>query len=200
MRSVLSAVYFCITLASAVLTNQPVAVTQQSLSAETCGDPSHAVLFYQTYNSGTVNYYYTAVAATAASVPSGTGPYAFQGAAGFVFVTQEGSTIPFYRLHKTVLNGTVPVRDINFFTTNTTERDIALQQQGFELTPGDPLTYIYPTEICGAVPFYRVFNPGAQANFYTTSESERIDFIANNGYKDLGIAGYIYPLVATQCT
>ncbi|KAJ7861202.1 hypothetical protein B0H14DRAFT_2742902 [Mycena olivaceomarginata] len=70
----------------------------------------------------------------------------------------------------------------NFFTTNTTERDLAIQQ-GFSLTPTDPLTFIYPTEICGAVPFYRVFNPGAQANFYTTSESRRLDSLPIRGMR-----------------
>lgn len=146
--------------------------------------------FYSLFNSPTVDYYYTADAALVDAVFPG---YALQGLAGLVFVTQEESTVPFYRLHQLLANS-----NNNFFTTNTTERDLAIQQ-GFSLTPTDPLTFIYPTEICGAVPFYRVFNPGAQANFYTTSESRRLDFIANRGYEDLGIAGYILPLVATQC-
>ncbi|KAJ7270572.1 hypothetical protein C8J57DRAFT_1130514 [Mycena rebaudengoi] len=191
MRSVLSAVYFCITLASAVRINQPVAVT--SRAAQTCGDTSDAVLLYQFFNSATVDYFYT----TGAAGPSSrTGPYNPQGGAGFVFATEEESTVPFYRLHKTVSNGNV--QDVNFWTTNTTEVNIAIQQ-GFSSDLMDPAIYIYPTEICGAVPFYRVFNSGAQANFYTTSKSERLDFIVNMGYTDLGIAGYIYPLVVTQC-
>lgn len=215
MRSVLSAVYLCITLASAVRTNQPVTITvrpsfsivlslpssfnqPQSRDAQTCSDPSDAVLLFQSFNSATVDYFYTTGAADVNAVfHSGSGTYTFQGSAGFVFVTQEESTVPFYRLHKTVSNGNA-VQDVNFWTTNMTEVNVAVQQ-GFDSDLSDPAIYIYPTDICGAVPFYRVFNSGAQANFYTTSESERLEFIANMGYKDMGIAGYIYPLVATQC-
>ncbi|KAF7339170.1 hypothetical protein MVEN_01994200 [Mycena venus] len=96
MRLVLSAVYFCITLASALRTNQSAAVTPQSRGTEACGDPSVAVALYEFFNSGTVDYFLT----PGTSVGSGTGPYNFQGGVGFVFVTQEASTVPFYRLHK----------------------------------------------------------------------------------------------------
>ncbi|KAJ7855485.1 hypothetical protein B0H14DRAFT_2754600 [Mycena olivaceomarginata] len=200
-----SALCFCITLASALRINEPVAVTvlasfshillslptlfihQQSRATQTCGDQSDAVPFYQTFNSATVDYYYTVDGTLVDDVFAG--GYVLQGVAGLVFVTQEESTVPFYRLAKPSPNGVVT----DFYTTNTTERDTAIQQ-GFLLeSSGDTLTFIYPTEICGAVPFYRVFNPGAQATFYTTSQSERQSFIAK-GYQDLGIAGYILPL------
>ncbi|KAJ6462078.1 hypothetical protein C8R45DRAFT_1220579 [Mycena sanguinolenta] len=185
-RLLLSAVYFCITLASALHTNQSAAVTPQSRG--TCGDPSIAVALYEYFNSGTVDYFLT----PGTSVNSGTGPYNFQGGVGFVFVTNEPSTVPFYRLHKT---GNV---DTNFWTTSTDEVDSAVAQ-GFTSELAAPFLHIYPSQICGAVPLFRVSNSGAQANFYTTSESERLEFITNMGYQDLGIAGFIYPFVATDC-
>ncbi|KAJ7708406.1 hypothetical protein B0H16DRAFT_1632732 [Mycena metata] len=183
MQALLTAAYLCITLVSAVKINQP-AVAVTGRTTQTCGDPSDAVPYYRTLSNALTDYYYTADAALVDTVFVGTGNYALQGVAGLVFLTQEESTVPFYRLGKTA---------VNFFTANTTERDIAIQQ-GYRLTPNDPLTYIYPTEICGAVPFYRMVNTAEQANFYTTSESERLDFLANQGYTDLGIAGYILPL------
>ncbi|KAJ7207420.1 hypothetical protein GGX14DRAFT_366332, partial [Mycena pura] len=162
----------------------------QSRATETCGDPSAAVALNIFFNSGTVDYFLT----PDSSVSSGTGPYDLQGIVGFVFVTAEPSTVPFYRLHKTVGD-----QDINFWTTSTSEANSAVQE-GFDSDQADPLLHIYPTQICGAVPLYRVSNSGAQANFYTTSESQRQDFITNMGYQDLGIAGYIiYPFV-TKCT
>ncbi|KAJ7760010.1 hypothetical protein B0H16DRAFT_1688904 [Mycena metata] len=182
MYALLTAAYLCITVVSALKINQPaVAVTRRT--TQTCGDPSNAVPYYRTLSTPLSDYYYTADAALVDAVYVDNN-YALQGVAGLVFITQEESTVPFYRLTKFA---------VNFFTANTTERDIAIQQ-GYSLTPKDPLTYIYPTEICGAVPFYRMVNTAEQANFYTTSESERLDFLTNQGYTDLGIAGYILPL------
>jgi hypothetical protein len=117
--------------------------------------------------------------------------YALQSVAGLVFVTEEESTTPFYRLYNSAITD-------NFYTISTTERDLALQN-GYILITNDPLTYIYPTQICGSVPLYRLYNSVGQDNFYTTSESERLDFISNEGYTDIEIAGYILPLLPSQC-
>ncbi|KAF8179968.1 hypothetical protein K438DRAFT_1603197, partial [Mycena galopus ATCC 62051] len=58
--------------------------------------------------------------------------------------------------------------------------------------------YIYPTEISGSVPFYRVSNSANKDNVYTTSDPERLDFITE-GFTDFGIAGYVFPVEVTQC-
>ncbi|KAJ7330429.1 hypothetical protein DFH08DRAFT_623029, partial [Mycena albidolilacea] len=96
--------------------------------------------------------------------------------AAFVFVTQEESTVPLYRLSSAAATD-------NFYTISTTERDNAL----------DPMTYIYPTQVCGSVAFYRLFHKTKLVNFYTISEAERLDFITNQGYTDIEIAGYVLP-------
>ncbi|KAF7350006.1 hypothetical protein MVEN_01302200 [Mycena venus] len=189
MRLLLSAVYFCITLASALRVNEPAVV--MSRDNQTCGDPSDVVPYYQHYSSAVTDYYYTADAALVNTVITSY-HYTFQRVAGLVFITQQPSTVPFYRLYLS--------SGVDFYTTNTTERDIAIKQGYAEGDPTDPLTYIYPTEICGAVPFYRIYKSSQQATYYTTSESEKLDFIANQGYVDQGIAGYILPLVPSQCT
>jgi hypothetical protein len=117
--------------------------------------------------------------------------YAVQSVAALVFVTQEESTVPFYRLLSTTASD-------NFYTISTTERDNALQN-GYVVVAGDPFTYIYPTQVCGSVPYYRLYHETKKDNFYTTSESERLDFIANQGYTDIEISGYVLPVTSTQC-
>lgn len=46
--------------------------------------------------------------------------------------------------------------------------------------------------VCGAKPLYRVFSEAAQNHFYTTSAPERDNAVNNLGYRDEGIAGYIW--------
>ncbi|KAJ7792548.1 hypothetical protein B0H13DRAFT_1935701 [Mycena leptocephala] len=177
MHSAILALSLLTTLVSALRGSKPASATAQTRSAQTCGDPADAVPFYSTFNSATVDYYYTADAAFVDVVFPAPSGYALQGLAGLVFVTQEESTVPFYRLHQLLANSV----NNNFFTTNTTER----------VQPGpDRSAHVYiPDGDLRAVPFYRVFNPGAQANFYTTSESRRLDFIANQGYEDWELLG-----------
>jgi hypothetical protein len=145
--------------------------------------------FYRSYNPTVVDHYYiTDVNGITDHAPS----YALQEVAALVFVTQEESTVQFYRLWSSAATD-------SFYTISTTERDNALKN-GYAVIATDPLVYIYPTQVCGSVPFYRLFHKTKLDNFYTTSESERQDFISNQGYTDIEIAGYVLPLRSTQCT
>ncbi|KAJ7336748.1 hypothetical protein DFH08DRAFT_964710 [Mycena albidolilacea] len=152
-------------------------------SSETCGDPANAVPFYRSYSPTDVDHYYTAGPDFVNRFDSG---WPLQGVAGFVFLTQEESTVPFYHIYSRTATD-------NYYTISTTERDAALKNGYINVTNGDPLTYIYPTQVCGSVPFYKLYNPTKLDNFYTTSESERLDFIASQGYIDVEIAGYVLP-------
>ncbi|KAJ7788626.1 hypothetical protein B0H14DRAFT_3892320 [Mycena olivaceomarginata] len=51
--------------------------------------------------------------------------------------------------------------------------------------------YIYPSQICGSVPFYRVYNSAATEHFYTINETERDSLLGSSGWADEGIAGYV---------
>ncbi|KAJ7734980.1 hypothetical protein B0H16DRAFT_1576995 [Mycena metata] len=51
----------------------------------------------------------------------------------------------------------------------------------------------YPLQEVAALVFTKL------DNFYTTWETERLDFIANQGYTEIEIAGYVLPLALTQC-
>lgn len=52
-----------------------------------------------------------------------------------------------------------------------------------------PMAGAQPT--CGAIPLYRLKNPGLNWHFYTTSAPERDSAVAN-GWADEGIAGYVW--------
>ncbi|KAJ7936552.1 hypothetical protein B0H13DRAFT_2649365 [Mycena leptocephala] len=115
--------------------------------------------------------------------------YILEDVAALVFITQEESTVPLYRLFSATAVD-------NIYTTSTTERDNAIKN-GYTLITVLQ-AYAYPTQVCGSVPFYHLFASSQNTNFYTASASERLDFIAN-GYQDMGIAGYVLPVSATQC-
>jgi hypothetical protein len=156
---------------------------EQARSAETCGDPAHALPFYRIYAASITEHFYTPdVIVVSASIRSNA--YNLENVAAMVFVTQEESTVPFYRL----VCGP-PAH--NFWTISTTERDDSIKK-GCTLAPAAQ-AYIYPTQICGSIPFYRADNVAIADSLYTTSESEQLEFIANQGFTDKGIAGYVLP-------
>ncbi|KAJ6575660.1 hypothetical protein DFH09DRAFT_1150806 [Mycena vulgaris] len=68
-------------------------------SSETCGDPNLAVPFYRTYLSTVVDHFYT-TDVTNVNADILNGAYGLQSVAGFVFFTQEDSTVQFYRLYR----------------------------------------------------------------------------------------------------
>ncbi|KAJ7853432.1 hypothetical protein B0H13DRAFT_1642903, partial [Mycena leptocephala] len=138
--------------------------------------------FYRGYNSAEVDHFYSTNVNLVNQAAAG---WPLQEVAAFVFVTQEESTVPFYRLWSAAATD-------NFYTISATERASALQN-GYILAPTDPFTYIYPTQVCGSVPFYRLYHETKKDNFYTISEAEREDFISNQGYTDIEIAGYVLP-------
>jgi hypothetical protein len=153
-----------------------------------CGNPADALPFYRTFVSRQVDHCYT----TNLQIVNGqSATYLLQGVAGLVFTSQEESTVPFYRLYN-------PTIFDSFYTISATEKASALAN-GYIINTSDPVTYIYPTQICGSVPFYRLYNAAKTDNFYTVSESERLEFIATQGYTDVEIAGYILPLSCPQC-
>lgn len=123
-------------------------------------------------------------------ISRGTAAYPLQEVAAFVFLTQEESTVPFYRLFSAAATD-------NFYTISENEKASALAN-GYGVASNDPVTFIYPTQVCGSVPFYRLYSAAGKDNFYTASESERLDFLTQ-GYTDIEIAGYVLPTTPAQC-
>jgi hypothetical protein len=46
---------------------------------------------------------------------------------------------------------------------------------------------------CGAIALYRLYSEAAGNHFYTISAPERDNAIATYGYRDEGIAGWVWP-------
>ncbi|KAF8124407.1 hypothetical protein K438DRAFT_2002725 [Mycena galopus ATCC 62051] len=189
MKNILSVIPLSLTacLISASKIGEPPVLGVAGRSAETCGDPADAVPFYRIFDASIPARFYTPdVATVTTSIKTG---YALETVAAMVFATQEESTVPFYRLVD-------PAISVNFWTINTTEVNTVVQE-GYSVNTLAQV-YIYPTEICGSVPFYRLSNSANKDSVYTTSDSERLDFITE-GFTDLGIAGYVFPVEVTQC-
>ncbi|KIJ56174.1 hypothetical protein M422DRAFT_86625, partial [Sphaerobolus stellatus SS14] len=51
--------------------------------------------------------------------------------------------------------------------------------------------FVYPTQICGAVPYYALFNATIGNHFYTVDANERSELINQGGYQDQGIVAYV---------
>jgi len=99
----------------------------------------------------------------------------------------SAGTVPFYRAY----NG----RD-HFYTTDLAERDNAISKLNYRSE--GIACYVWPSQQCGGVPFYRLFQPKTTGDhFYTTSASERDNAIKNLGYVSEGTACYV--LTSQSC-
>lgn len=151
----------------------------------TCGNPSDAVpLYWSTIPS--VDVFYTTVISDITSVVRGDG-YDFGGIACLVFTTQELSTVPLFHVYNGHLID-------NFYTTSTTERDLALES-GYTASP--TAAYIYPSQICGSIPFYRIYSSIDTVHIYTINVTERDAILALGGWTDEGITGYVLDFHST---
>ena len=95
-----------------------------------------------------------------------------------MYETQVESTVALYWVHDAAATD-------NLYTTNTTEVSAAVAAGQ---TNEGIVAYIFPSEICGSVPFYHLRS--SVDNFYTTSASERDSAVAS-GYTYVGIMGYV---------
>ncbi|KAJ7801271.1 hypothetical protein B0H14DRAFT_1680317 [Mycena olivaceomarginata] len=144
MKHILSVISLSIAVGLTAASRTPEAGHNAARSPETCGDPSDAQPFYRSYQPTQVDHYYTYdpnLINTAVKINN----YSLEEVAAFVFLTQEDSTVPFYHLHSKTATD-------NFYTISTTERDNAIND-GYIIIATDPFTFIYPTQVCGSVPF-----------------------------------------------
>ncbi|KAF7374126.1 hypothetical protein MSAN_00293900 [Mycena sanguinolenta] len=193
MKHILHALFLSVTVVLTIAQNIPRNDAQTNTlgrSAETCGDPTDALPFYRTIlapASLPTRYFYSADISVLTTTFQEGGT--LQAVASLLFTTQEESTVPMFRLNGA--DGEI------LYTANTTELETALLN-GFTLASVDPETYVYPTQICGSVPFYHLHNAAKKVNFYTISTAEMQVFIGN-GFSTVGIAGYVLPVGCTEC-
>ena len=138
-----------------------------------------------------VDHFYTIDSGEAVAA-AGSG-YQPEGIAGYVYTQPVSGSNRFYRLYK-------PGDTDHFYTTSGSEKEAALangyQDEGtvgsiFPSMAAARITLRNAGEVI--VPLYRLYHPENVDHFYTTSAAERDSAIANSGYQDEGIAGYLFP-------
>ncbi|KAJ6545565.1 hypothetical protein B0H19DRAFT_1033969 [Mycena capillaripes] len=139
-----------------------------------CAGADQAQPLYRDWNPTTGDHFYTTDSAEA----SGASGYNVEGVRALVFATQVAGSVRFLRLYNAAFRN-------HFYTTNATE---AAQIPGYVIQDEDPM-YIYPTQLCGSVPFYRLF---AGNHFYTVDTGER-DAAEMGGWVFESVAGYVFP-------
>ncbi|KAJ7149487.1 hypothetical protein C8R43DRAFT_887866, partial [Mycena crocata] len=95
--------------------------------------------------------------------------------------TSSRALLPVSSVPKNNLPSHNPTVVDNFYTISTTERDLALES-GY--VAGRIDSFIYPTQICGSIPFYQIFAPAATEHFYIISAALQHIVLAQGGWTD----------------
>ncbi|TFY75933.1 hypothetical protein EWM64_g8079 [Hericium alpestre] len=90
-----------------------------------------------------------------------------------------------------------PTSDDHFYTTNATEMEAFLANDGYSAQ--GITAFVFPTQFGTTVPLYRLFNPSMVDHFYTISESSRDAAASQHGYVYEGIQTYVYPPTDQVC-
>ena len=140
------------------------------------GDMGPKVPLYRSSNAaGNLHEYTTNVAEQNANGFHG------EGTTGYILSSQAPGSVPLYRM--TGSNGdTVLTLDANEHTS--------MQAHGYR--DAGIVGYVSSSQAPGTQPLYRLSNAQGDAHFYTTSASERQQFLSQ-GFKDEGTVGYIWP-------
>ncbi|KAJ7315415.1 hypothetical protein DFH08DRAFT_893849, partial [Mycena albidolilacea] len=97
MKHMLTVILLSVTVGLTSARNISDTTRAAARSAETCGDPAHALPFYRIYAASMTEHFYTPdVIRVSDSIRNRA--YNLENVAAMVFVTQEESTVPFYRL------------------------------------------------------------------------------------------------------
>jgi hypothetical protein len=102
--------------------------------------------------------------------------------AGYILGKQRDGTLPLYRLSSS--NGD--------FLLTTDMREVRRMQRKFGYRNDGVIGYIANTQWPGTYPFYRLVRPDGSGHFFTASAEEREQVIRSGGWRDEGVAGYIW--------
>jgi hypothetical protein len=104
-----------------------------------------------------------------------------EGTTGYIMSSQGSGTVPLYRM--TGGNGDT------LLTIDGNERS-SMQAHGYR--DAGIAGYVSSAQASGTQPLYRLSNANGDAHLYTTSASERQQFLGQ-GFKDEGTVGYVWP-------
>jgi Repeat of unknown function (DUF5648)/Purple acid Phosphatase, N-terminal domain len=104
-----------------------------------------------------------------------------EGIAGSILSTQSGGAVPLYCM--TSPNG-------DFLLTTEAAEIARMQVHGYQ--DGGIIGYVESSQVAGTQPLYRLVKPDGSGHFFTTSASEHAQ-VLRSGWRDEGVAGYIWP-------
>ncbi|KAF7325496.1 hypothetical protein MKEN_00398600 [Mycena kentingensis (nom. inval.)] len=163
------------------------ASVQDAIAADAkCAPATSAVPLYGAYNPTAVDY----ILGTDESEITGTASagYTLHGTQGFLFNASAPSsaheTVQLFRLWSKRFTD-------HLYTTDPKEVNSTIANVGYKLEEAS--MYVYPTQVCGSVPFYRMWSVTASSHFYTVSETERAAAkSAKEAWKDESVLGYVF--------
>ncbi|KAJ7826387.1 hypothetical protein B0H14DRAFT_2453139 [Mycena olivaceomarginata] len=140
-------------------------------------------VFQQAFNSKTKKHFYTTSNAEMQQATS-TGGFTFQDLAAGVFSSpSQPLVIPLFRLFIPATGG---------FSTPPPTRSENAFLGGGAISQGIA-AYVWPTQLCGSQPMFRLFNPTTQDYLYTMFVSEKNTAKNSQGYtEDDGIPFYVW--------
>jgi hypothetical protein len=103
-----------------------------------------------------------------------------EGTTGYVLTQQRRGTVPLYRMYGP--NGDMLL---------TVEPDAVAKMRTYNYREDGILGYVAATQVPGTQVLFALVNQDGSLHFFTTSESERRQFL-RRGWQELGPAGYIW--------
>jgi hypothetical protein len=151
-------------------------------------------MFIWTQEQGNRDHFYTTSLAERDSALLHHG-YLSEDVACVVHPAQAPETIPFHRVHQADLR-------FHFYTASDMERDNAVANLGY-ISEGDAC-FVFPAQAAGTVPLHRLRDylgyyeyapnlPMRGGHFYTTSDRERDNAVAQLGFTNEGEACFVFP-------
>ncbi|OAX32631.1 hypothetical protein K503DRAFT_749649 [Rhizopogon vinicolor AM-OR11-026] len=68
----------------------------------------------------------------------------------------------------------------------------AISDSGYLSENHEETIIIFPNQVSGSIPLYRLYNPTTVDHLYTTSTAQKESAVAQDGYRYEEIAGYVY--------
>lgn len=155
-------------------------------AANTCADPTIVTTFVQAFDAGRTTHLLGPrwVFVNADKPTTGAGEWVIQGAIFRAWQAQQDFTVPMY----TFFNPTTT----DYVSVISTDGNPPPVPSGFT-QPQGIRAYVYPTQVCGSVPLFALFQQSAGDHWYTTDTDERSSLISL-GWSDAGTLAYVLPL------